>query len=116
MCTHKCKLMLSHLCNHEQLIDAPSAYYRYPHVFTLHCTAHALDLALERIGELAFFKDAIDKAKKVVQQITNSHAPHAVFKAMSELRLLKPGKCRAGNRILLMGVDLCFAMAPQAYC
>lgn len=60
-------------------------------MFTLHCTAHALDLALERIGELGFFKDAIDRARKVVQLITNSHAPHAAFNSTSKLRLLKPG-------------------------
>ena len=28
-----------------------------------------------------------------MQTITNSHAPHAIFKQKSELRLLKPGKC-----------------------
>ena len=77
------------------------ACHRYPHVFTLHCTAHALDLALERIGELEFFKSAIDRAKKVVQLITNSHAPHAIFKGKSELRLLKPGECRMGSCCLL---------------
>ena len=66
------------------------ACHRYPHVFTLHCTGHALDLALERIGELDFFKNAIDRLKKIVQLITNSHAPRAIFKEKSALRLLKP--------------------------
>ena len=68
------------------------ACYRYPHIFTLHCTAHALDLALERIGALDFFKSAVDRAKKVVQTITNAHTPHAIFKGKSDLRLVKPGE------------------------
>lgn len=63
----------------------------------MHCTAHALDLALERIGELEFFKSSIDKAKKVIQTITNSHAPHAIFNQKSALRLLKPGKYILGE-------------------
>ncbi|CAL8465879.1 g5415 [Coccomyxa elongata] len=67
---------------------------RYPHIFTLHCTAHALDLALEKIGELQFFQSCIDKAKKVVQIITNSHGPHAILKQKSALRVLKPGDTR----------------------
>ena len=70
-------------------------------MFTLHCTAHALDLALERIGELEFFKDAIDRARKVVQLITNSPAPHAAFNSSSKLRLLKPGESNAGSCNLL---------------
>ena len=85
---------------HETLASILPACHRYLHVFTLHCTAHALDLALERIGELDFFKSSIDKAKKVVQTITNSHAPHAIFKLKSTLRLLKPGKCATGYCIL----------------
>jgi hypothetical protein len=31
-------------------------------------------------------------AKKVVQTITNSHGPQAIFKQKSALRLLKPGE------------------------
>ena len=77
---------------YEQLSCNTSVCRRYPHIFTMHCTAHALDLALERMGELPFFKSCIDKAKKVVQTITNSHAPHAIFKQKSQLRLLKPGE------------------------
>jgi hypothetical protein len=49
-------------------------------------------LALEKIGELQFFNSCIDKAKKVIQTITNSHAPHAIFNQKSKLRLLKPGE------------------------
>lgn len=47
---------------------------------------------MEKIGHLSEFKDAVDKAKKVIQVITNSHSPHAIFKEKSTLRLLKPGK------------------------
>ena len=75
--------------------------HSYLNVFTLHCTAHALDLALEQIGEHDFSKSAINRAKKVVQLITKSPAPHAVFKGKSELRLLKPGNRRIGNCCLL---------------
>ncbi|KAK9916090.1 hypothetical protein WJX75_008482 [Coccomyxa subellipsoidea] len=64
---------------------------KYPHVFTLHCTAHALDLALEKFGNLEPFKTAVERAKKVVQLITNSHSPRAIFNSKSQLSLLKPG-------------------------
>ena len=81
-----------HCCTYGELSTISAVRHRYPHIFTLHCTAHALDLALEKIGELQFFKTCIEKAKKIVQTITNSHAPHAIFKQKSALRLLKPGE------------------------
>ena len=78
---------------YQQQYITSSARHRYPHVFTLHYTAHALDLALEAIGDHQFFMSCTDKARKVVQTITNSHAPHAIFLQKSKVRLLKPGKC-----------------------
>ena len=59
-----------------------------------------MDLALERIGDLDFFDSAVAKAKKIVQTITNSHAPHAIFTEKSQLRLLKPGEYFLGNNHL----------------
>lgn len=97
---------------------------RYPHIFTLHCRAHGLDLALEWIGELDFFKDAVDRAKKVVQTITNAHTPHAIFKGKSMLRLVKPGEyrwaygiCSIASMVFLLDSDQsqserCLCMHP----
>ncbi|KAL0048466.1 hypothetical protein WJX82_003960 [Trebouxia sp. C0006] len=57
---------------------------RYPRLFTLHCTAHALDLALERICELSYFSDCVswnewgskrdyrDKARYVNKAVLNA--------------------------------------------
>lgn len=67
---------------------------RYPGLFTLHCTAHALDLALERICELPYFSDPIAVSKKIIKILTNHHFTSALFKSHSKLFLLKPGDTR----------------------
>lgn len=67
---------------------------RFPGLFTLHCTAHALDLALERICELPYFCEPIAVGKKIIQILTNHHYTSALFKAHSTLFLLKPGDTR----------------------
>ena len=67
---------------------------RFPGLFTLHCTAHALDLALERICELHYFSEPIAVGKKIIQIMTNHHFTSALFKTHSKLFLLKPGDTR----------------------
>ena len=67
---------------------------RYPGLFTLHCTAHALDLALERICELSYFCEPVSVGKKIIQILTNHHFTSALFKSHSKLFLLKPGDTR----------------------
>lgn len=67
---------------------------RYPGLFTLHCTAHALDLGLERICELSYFSEPVSVAKKIIQTLTNHHFTSALFKSYSTLFLLKPGDTR----------------------
>ena len=67
---------------------------RYPRLFTLHCTAHALDLALEKISDLPHFSFRIADAKKVIKVLTNHQLVNALFLRFSDLHLLKPGDTR----------------------
>ena len=70
----------------------PSGVYgRYPHISWVHCTAHALDLALEDIGKLPLFKDTCQNMKNIIKFINNHQASHALFLNKSRLRLLTPG-------------------------
>ncbi|KAA6425523.1 MAG: hypothetical protein FRX49_04420 [Trebouxia sp. A1-2] len=64
---------------------------RYGCLFTLHCTAHALDLALESICELPYFSQPVAVSKKVIKVLTNHDSTSALFKSRSKLFLLKPG-------------------------
>lgn len=59
-------------------------------MFTLHCTAHALDLGLKQISDLPYFKDQVSAAKTVVRIMTDDQFLNAVFKMHSQLSLLKP--------------------------
>lgn len=67
---------------------------RFPWLFTLHCTAHSLDLACEKLGGFTYFKDHIAMGKKVIRVLTNHHFTSALFKTQSKLFLLKPGDTR----------------------
>ena len=67
---------------------------RYDGLFTLHCTAHALDLALESICDLLYFSDPAKVSKKIIKVLTNHHTTSALFKSHSKLFLLKPGDTR----------------------
>ena len=67
---------------------------RFPDLFTLHCTAHALDLALEKICELPYFSEPVSVKKRVIAIMTNHHFTSALFKSHSKLFLLKPGDTR----------------------
>ena len=43
----------------------------YPHIVTGGCTSHSLDLHLEDIGSLSFFKDLLADSKEVVKFVRN---------------------------------------------
>ena len=43
----------------------------YPHIVTGGCTSHSLDLHLEDIGSLSFFKDLLAEGKEVVKFVRN---------------------------------------------
>lgn len=77
-----------------------TACHRYPHVFTLQCAAHALDLALKQNGELDDFQSAVDRADRVVQFIV-SQTPREIFKNVAGLRSWKRGKYHAGSGLFL---------------
>ena len=51
---------------------------RYDGLFTLHCTAHALDLALESICDLPYFSDPAKVSKKIIKVLTNHHTTSAL--------------------------------------
>ena len=60
----------------------------------MHCTAHALDLALEKICELPYFSEPVFVSKRVIAILTNHHFTSALFKTHSKLFVLKPGDTR----------------------
>lgn len=60
-------------------------------MFTLPCTAHALDLALEQISNLPYFTDQVSDAKTVIRIMTDDQFLTTLFKMHSQLSLLKPG-------------------------
>ncbi|CAL8465691.1 g5227 [Coccomyxa elongata] len=66
----------------------------YPHITWVHCTAHALDLALEDLGKLPLFKDTSHSVRDIVKFINNHQHSHSMFLAKSTLRLLTPGDTR----------------------
>lgn len=68
-----------------------ACWHRYPHVFTLCCAAHAVDLFLKDVCKLEFFSEVIARAKAIIQHFTTIHALTAIFTSKSNLRLLKPG-------------------------
>jgi hypothetical protein len=74
-----------------RLSDCFLAPLRYPHITWTSCTAHCCDLALEDICKIDFFKDLVKETKDVVQFITNHHATNAIFRALADKMLLKPG-------------------------
>ncbi|KAL3160534.1 hypothetical protein ABBQ32_14131 [Trebouxia sp. C0010 RCD-2024] len=67
---------------------------RFPQIFCLHCTAHAVDLALEKIGGLDYFSGYIAEARRIVRLLTNHQSLSALFKSHTDLFLLKPGDTR----------------------
>ena len=70
-----------------------NGHCRYPHVTTVKCVAHCLDLMLEEIGKLDLFSDIIDSQKRIVRFITNNHYSHALFRQFAQKELLKTGAC-----------------------
>ena len=73
----------------------------YPHIMWVHCTAHALDLALEDFGKLPLFKELCQNVRDIVKFINNHQASRSMFQAKSPLRLLTPGKlcCSSGIKM-----------------
>ena len=65
---------------------------RYPHIMWEHCTAHALDLALEDWGKLPLFKELCRGVRDIVKFINGHQHSRAAFQARSDLRLLTPGE------------------------
>lgn len=63
----------------------------------VHCTAHALDLALEDFGKLPFFKDLCRSVRDIVKFINNHQHSRSLFQAKSSLRLLTPGRSWASS-------------------
>ena len=61
------------------------------HILWIHCTAHAMDLALEDFGKLPLFKELCRNVRDVVKFINNHQCSRALFQAKSDLRLLSPG-------------------------
>lgn len=57
----------------------------------MHCTAHALDLAIEKIGKIKVFAQAIKAHKQLIKEITNHEKTSSAFRELSNLKLLKPG-------------------------
>ena len=75
---------------------------RYSKLFTLHCTAHSLDLFIEKVGALPEFKKYIQGSKRLIRIVTNHDATRAAFNELSKLRLLKPGDTLLGSLSVLV--------------
>ena len=54
------------------------------HIKRIPCYAHAMDLALSKIGALSFCKTAAEKATLIVQQVMNHHLPCALFRKIAK--------------------------------
>jgi hypothetical protein len=69
----------------------------FPHITSIGCTAHSLDLALKSIGKLPWAAKVIAEGKSVTKFITNHQWALALQRAKSKvegasnLELLKPG-------------------------
>ncbi|XRB25433.1 DUF659 domain-containing protein [Pseudoscourfieldia marina] len=112
----------------------------YPHVSTSGCAAHAIDLFLEDLGKEESVKPTLDKARAIVNFVTNhgaaNHAMqvHAVRRGETNgrrhvrkdrpkvsLRLVKHGETRFGTmlmlseRLLAMKVPIQDAFDDTAY-
>ena len=66
---------------------------RYPHITWVHCTAHALDLALEDVEKLPLFKETCRSIRDMIKFINNHQHSHSLFLAKSRLTLRTPGQC-----------------------
>ena len=89
-----CYVMLTCCTMQHNVPTFCDEFCRYSGLFTLHCTAHALDLALEKICDLHYFSEPAAVSKKIIQTLTNHHFTSALFKTHSKLFLLKPGDTR----------------------
>lgn len=58
----------------------------------MHCTAHALDLALEDWGKLPLFKELCRGVRDIVKFVNGHQHSRAAFQTKSDLRLLTPGE------------------------
>ena len=66
--------------------------FRFPHLLWVHCTAHALDLALEDMGKLPAIKRSCDNVREIIRFTKNHQMSRALFNAQSTKKLLSPGK------------------------
>ena len=91
-CLDTTNVWIQRMFGYNECLSLSAACHRYPHLFTVHSTAHALDSGLERIGEIPMFKTVIEQAVQIVDIITTNETPSSVFRTHSPLRLVKPGK------------------------
>lgn len=63
----------------------------FPHIICAWCTAHVMDLLLEDIGKMEFFKEIWAQGKSVVIWIRGHQAFAAKFSKMASKSLLLPG-------------------------
>ncbi len=75
---------------------------QFPWITCSGCVAHAMDLALEDMGKLAWVSPIIKAARDVVKFITNHHKSLALFQEQSSLELLKPGETRFATAIIIL--------------
>ena len=63
----------------------------FPHIICAWCTAHVMDLLLEDIGKMDFFKEIWAQGKAVVIWIRGHQSFAAKFSKISKKSLLLPG-------------------------
>jgi hypothetical protein len=75
----------------------------FGHIVTGWCVAHVLDLLMEDLGKMPFFKTVVDEAKEVVKFFKNHKFTKDRLAAISSKRLLLPGETRFATSLIMIG-------------
>jgi len=75
----------------------------FGHIVTSWCVAHVLDLLMEDLGKMPFFKQAVDEAKVVVKFFKNHKFTKDRLAQISDKRLLLPGETRFATSLIMVG-------------
>ena len=65
------------------------------------CAAHVLDLLAEDFEKIEFFRSLLGKCNALVSFINNHDYNLGIFKTLTTLSLLKPGKTRFGTQFIM---------------